>query len=360
MITLDQIAYNIKNLAYGGTTSTENQIGIVQIKHWVHYHRAKLIVDYAEKGILEDVTLYQPMQITLRNSTSNFITDYYKEWDEYERNSDLGQPTLSGNTEGNLPHMSNGKLTGEFLALTTLSTGIENGYTNNSSRDWYGRKKIGGQDRGDFRNIGKHNFFIPTPITLKNNAGIKTISLGRRPHSPDDITTVDVNEQTGGYQKSEIQLEEVKDTSWNTQNKFTNPYNKPHYSIHRAGNYRSDGGGGHMFLQIGGIQTSPNNFNNEISPTNRKVLWKYRAYANMILENPTDIDMMWPLWYNVKKYWDDATTPYPLPMQYIPELIQRILQVELQITLKTIPDLITDGIDDTTKRKLTSGAQVQK
>ena len=360
MITLDQIAYNIKNLAYGGNTSTENQIGIVQIKHWVHYHRAKLIVDYANKGILEDVTLYQSMQITLRNSRSSSIAAYYKEWDEYERNSALGQPALSGVAEGNLPHFSNGKLTGEFLASSTLSKGSEDGYTNRSSRDRYGRKKNQGQDRGDFRNIANHNFFIPTPITLKNNAGIKKIALDRIPHFPDDVTTVDANEALGGYQNATIELEEVKDLLWHSQNKFTNPNNKPHYSIHRAGNYRTDGGGGHMYLNIGGLQSSPNYFNNKANPTNEKVLWKYRAYASMILENPTDIDMMWPLWYSPKKYWDDATTPYPLPMQYIPELIQRILQVELQITLKTIPDLITDGIDDTTKLKLSSGAQVQK
>jgi len=360
MITLDQIAYNIKNLAYGGNTSTENQIGIVQIKHWVHYHRSKLIVDYADKGILEDVTLYQPMHLTLRNSTSSSITDYYKEWDEYKRNSSLSVPALANNAEGNLPHTTAGELTGEFLAATTLSTGSENSYMNRNSRDWYGRKKQGGQDRGDFRNLGNHNFFIPTPITLKNNAGIKKISLDRMPHFPDDVTTTNVNESSGGYHKSPIELEEIKDIAWHSQNKFTNPSNKPHYSVHRAGNYRSDGGGNHMFLNIGGLQSSPNNFNDESNPTNKKVLWKYRAYASIILENPTDIDMMWPLWYTTKKYWDDAITPYPLPMQYIPELIQRILQVELQITLKTIPDLITDGIDDTTKRKLTSGTQVQK
>jgi hypothetical protein len=355
MITLDQIAYNIKNLAYGGNTSTENQIGIVQIKHWVHYHRAKLIVDYAEKGILEDLTLYQPMQITLRNSTSSSITDYYKEWDEYERNSALGQPALSGVAEGNLPHSSNGKLTGEFLARSVLSKGSEDSYTNRSSRDWYGRKKNAGQDRGDFRNLGDHNFFIPTPITLKNNAGIRRIALDRIPHFPDDVVTTAVDEAINGYQKSPIELEEIKDQHWHTQNKFTKPNNKPHYSVHRSG-----GSEGQMTLAIGGIQASPNNFDNEGTPTNKKILWKYRAYADMLLENPTDIDMMWPLWWAPKQYWDDATTPYPLPMQYIPELIQRILQVELQITLKTIPDIITDGIDDTTKLKLSSGTQVQK
>ena len=359
MITLDQIAYNIKNLAYGGNTSTENQIGIVQIKHWVHYHRTKLIVDYANKGILENVTLYQRMHITLRNSTHPSITAYYKEWDEYERNSALGLPVLSSVAEGNLPHRSNGKLTGEFLASSALSNGSEDGNTNRSSRDWYGRKKNIGQDRGDFRNLGNHSFFIPTPITLKNNAGIKRIALDRIPHFPDDVVTTSVDEAMNGYQKAPIELEEVKDSIWHSQNKFTNPNNKPHYNIHRAFNSRETGGG-HMHLNIGGLQSSPNNFNNEANPTNKKILWKYRASADMILENPTDIDMMWPLWYAPKKYWDDATTPYPLPMQYIPELIQRILQVELQITLKTIPDIITDGIDDTTKLKLSSGAQVQK
>ena len=59
MITLNEIAYNIKNLAYGGQNSAENNISTAQIKHWIHYHRAKLIEDNINKGILSFNNLFQ-------------------------------------------------------------------------------------------------------------------------------------------------------------------------------------------------------------------------------------------------------------------------------------------------------------
>jgi len=85
MITLDEIAYNIKNLAYGGKNSTENNISTNQIKHWIHYHRAKLIADNIDKGITNNQALYQSMSITARNSTNIDIQNYYNEWDVYNR-----------------------------------------------------------------------------------------------------------------------------------------------------------------------------------------------------------------------------------------------------------------------------------
>ena len=43
MATLNEIAYNIKGLMSGGQESVENSIDTRQIKHWIHYHRAKII-----------------------------------------------------------------------------------------------------------------------------------------------------------------------------------------------------------------------------------------------------------------------------------------------------------------------------
>ena len=50
MATLNEIAYNIKNLAYNGDTNEEENIGIRQIKFWIHYHRAKIIKELAREG----------------------------------------------------------------------------------------------------------------------------------------------------------------------------------------------------------------------------------------------------------------------------------------------------------------------
>jgi hypothetical protein len=49
-MTLDEIAFNIHNIAYGGLPSDDDRIGIRQIKEWVKYWRAKLIFEYTQKG----------------------------------------------------------------------------------------------------------------------------------------------------------------------------------------------------------------------------------------------------------------------------------------------------------------------
>ena len=62
MITLNEIAYNIQNMMYPKTLIDpvrEGQIPLRQIKHWIHYHRAKLIEENVSKGILASTNLYQ-------------------------------------------------------------------------------------------------------------------------------------------------------------------------------------------------------------------------------------------------------------------------------------------------------------
>ena len=45
-------------------------------------------------------------------------------------------------------------------------------------------------------------------------------------------------------------------------------------------------------------------------------------------------------------------------MEYVSDLIQRVLQVEIKTELTTNQDLITDGLDD--NKKQPSGPQVQR
>ena len=53
MATLNEIAYNIKNLAYGGSYSIEESMDIRQIKFWINYHRANIIkhLVYAHQNV---------------------------------------------------------------------------------------------------------------------------------------------------------------------------------------------------------------------------------------------------------------------------------------------------------------------
>lgn len=76
-----------------------------------------------------------------------------------------------------------------------------------------------------------------------------------------------------------------------------------------------------------------------------------------ILENPTEIKSMWRLWIHPKPSYDDFVDSYPIPMEYVSDLIQRVVQVEMQTELQTQSDVINDGLDDNIRRR---GSQVQK
>jgi hypothetical protein len=49
-MTLNEIAYNIKNIVEGGISGEDSNISIRQIKSMVHYHRAQLLMKYTDSG----------------------------------------------------------------------------------------------------------------------------------------------------------------------------------------------------------------------------------------------------------------------------------------------------------------------
>ena len=350
MITLNEIAYNIKNLAYGGDATLENNISLRQIKHWIHYHRAKLITENIDKGITNDQSLYQAVALTLRNSTSSSAVNYYEGWSNYEKGIDASPPAITAGYIENHPKFTNGKLTGEWLANSSLSndvSGNSQAYMAAGGRDQFGAETINSQDRGSFRDFGSASFWIPRPLMLKNNNGIRTVSLQRMVHYPDDLTTTDVNEQAGGSQHNSIRIynKTLDDASFGGSNKFTDN-SKPYFIQATAKQNREEYSHGN-YISIKSISTSPNYHGNIHTPNKKKLFWKYRASASMILENPTEIDIMYDWWWVPKVDWDDATTPYPIPMEYVQDLVQRVVQTELSIILKTPSDVQTDGIDNT-------------
>lgn len=50
MATLNEIAYNIRNVISGGVSSDDTDVSLRQIKFMVHYHRANLLMKYTNNG----------------------------------------------------------------------------------------------------------------------------------------------------------------------------------------------------------------------------------------------------------------------------------------------------------------------
>lgn len=361
MITLNEIAYNIKNLAYGGKNSTENNISTEQIKHWVHYHRAKLIADNANKGITNNQALYQDIALTARNSTNLQIRNFYDKWDQHDIDSNVAIPTINEELIKNLPKTgsSNNRLNGEWLALSSISqdtTGDLQSWNDAQNRSFYGDETQSSQLRGDFRNLGGHSFYIPKPLQLMNDESIKQVRIQRFAHFPDDPGTGD-NEESTSYAKQPIQLYRKEFLNFDDYNKFTDR-SQPYYTqqTSQAG-YQEKHGMETNYISLRGLQVSPNYHGGLASPGEKKIFWKYRATMSAILENPTEIKSMWRLWIHPKPSYDDFVDSYPIPMEYVSDLIQRVVQVEMQTELQTQSDVINDGLDDNIRRR---GSQVQK
>ena len=49
-MTLNEIVYNIKNLAEGGYSTDDNKLSTRQIKAWVNYHRLNILESYTNNG----------------------------------------------------------------------------------------------------------------------------------------------------------------------------------------------------------------------------------------------------------------------------------------------------------------------
>ena len=59
MATLNEIAYNIKNLISGGVASDDSDVSLRQIKFMVHYHRANLLIQYTDNGKKASNSIFQ-------------------------------------------------------------------------------------------------------------------------------------------------------------------------------------------------------------------------------------------------------------------------------------------------------------
>jgi hypothetical protein len=63
MATLDELSYNILNIARGGLSSDDDRLNIRQIKFWIKYYRAYYVKQLSLKQSLRDVAILDPQLV---------------------------------------------------------------------------------------------------------------------------------------------------------------------------------------------------------------------------------------------------------------------------------------------------------
>ena len=74
-MTLNEIAYNIKNIVEGGRHGEDSSISIRQIRHMVNYHRARLITKWTEGGRYVADSFLTNRSYTIQES-SNYMGEF--------------------------------------------------------------------------------------------------------------------------------------------------------------------------------------------------------------------------------------------------------------------------------------------
>ena len=429
MATLNEIAYNIKNLAYGGNAPKEVNISIKQIKHWIHYHRAKLIADNIDKGIMSNHVLWQELKLDIHNYNNSSVRLYDRMWDIYWNEKGQGGGAVAPPSPNDLdPKSGQTPYDIDFLkVLPTAADGDFNGYwipgpntmseasesdrlMGKENRNQYGLTTPSSQLRGDFRNIGSAEFTIPELLMLKNHGSIKDVSLRRMVYHNADKNYGEMEpemDNQNGPQHDFIHLpmKTIDESSYSDFNRFSSS-NKPHAILKRTNttqrsrflatfassglytwlddNYMdgfNNGNGyleasiisGTLVLGLNGLQVSPSYFLDNNTLDRNKIRWAYDGNFRAILSDPTKATsfrkydssfISAPILESNSSHfnrhfasWDDDRSPYPIPTEYIKDLIDRVITSEISVSTKTIADELRDNVDTT--KVMQYGAKVQ-
>ena len=293
MASLNEIAYNLKNLMYGGSSTTgEESIGIRQIKFWIHYHRAQLIKEESMSGKGVDHSFFQDLLI--RRPMDRFIS--IPEWETYvDANSNASEMLV-------------------YSERTIAAAGIS-GARQIDHIDFYGRDFSDyhtDEEPGDY---GVMKINLPDLIHVDGH-GLKNLRLRKGQTS--------YNQNTSNIDVPIVSYSEGTNKKYN---RFTSK-SPAAYIQPSADNID--------VLTITNLKSFLRNTANGYT-----VPIQYRVYANALYSDPTKYDGQ-----NTGFVWNDDMQ-YPMPETLIPELNRRVLGQEMGVVLQTKDDRIDDNIDST-------------
>ena len=289
MATLNEIAYNIKELMSGGDEKLENNIDTRQIKYWVHYHRARIIE--------EKLKSRQPID-------RRYIQPIASERIEYSEKEEL---------YGNQSSLSSSVVDSYGFALNDYNGG-----------DWNEGKQ--------FNTFSKH-LAIPSTINVGNIDGVTDIRLRKRVIGSSGGSSA--FGRWTGWKKLTIKSKDDVKFAW--ANKFTKTL-EPYALLYTDLN--------NLNLEISGLRY-------QVVENNNTNIYDYWVDVWGILTDPTQAKKVDSVSGGVTTYEDfnDSSSYYPIAEEDIPLLNSRVAEVEMNLVLKTPNDLVEDNVD-TTKIKI--------
>jgi len=310
MATLNEIAYNIRNTAFGGTNNTEQNVSIRQIKFWVHYHRAQIIKELSMKGQSVPYEFYQRHEPVASDTTYADIVPF--DVNDAGQVAGLFGDVLDFDTERQIPAMSARLATlyeGEFKNSDFVTDVIP-------AMDYYGREfynRKGQEQEGDYGHIQLN---IPNLINV--NYGISSLQI-RKSLNQQQMATRDI-------QVPVISYDEYINSKYN---RFTN--NSPKAYV-RNSSILTIG----RLLSVFSRQTKTENSNTIVEEVFNLRAVPYVVSLNVLLNNPTEAST-----------WNNDDDFYPMSQYYISDLSNRILSKEFNMALTVPSDLISDNADTT-------------
>ena len=328
MASLNEIAYNLKNMAYGGSSTTrEENIGIRQIKFWINYYRAELIKEFYLKGKNLPYEFYQKHQPTRNdvgymrsnyaggaiNTLLNEITTYSGAILAYSaRVADLANAATTVEDDPDTEDVDE-----EVLSPLTEETIATIG---NVTDDFYGQDFYDYNSNESNYDYGRIEFELPELISV--NHGIYDLEI-RKLGVKDELQT---NQNTRAINVPVLTRNEAENSKYN---RFTKDSVKAHIETHRSssGRYKNA-----SMVRIHRVRSVYKNASNGAI----EHAIPYAVYLKGLFADPTQ-----------SNFYVNDDDVYPIPEYLISELNQKILSKEMAMTLSTGSDNFDDERDST-------------
>lgn len=328
MASLNEIAYNIKNMAYGGSSTTnEENVGIRQIKFWVHYYRAELIAEFYLKGKNLPYEFYQRHQPSREDvpymretyaggaisTLANEITGWSKVILAYSaRVADLANAATTVEDD---PDTEVDEAISSPLSEATVAA------IGNISDDFYGQDFYEYNSNESNYDYGRIEFAVPELINV--NHGIFNLEIRKAGVQGEQYT----NQNTRAINVPLLTKHEAENSKYN---RFTKNSIKAHVQSQPSSpysQYRNE-----CQIRIDRLRS----VYKSASDGTIKHAIPYVVYLEGLFADPTEAS-----------YYRNDDDVYPIPEYLISELNQRILSKEMTMTLSTPSDDLDDERDST-------------